>query len=253
MRQRLRSKLTYSNVVSTICLFIVLGGGAYAASQLPKNSVGTKQLKNKAVTGAKVKDNSLTGANINESSLGTVPKATSADTAGSAGKAADADKLGGVGASAYVKGADAVGGSALAGTYASPTLKPAEAIHQVGTAGNPAFEACKGATPFWVSPPSPTVERVYFYRDPYGMVHVGGSAKCAEPPENGHNFFTLPAGFRPANQLDFATDQSAGAGGTEVLGNGRVVFSGSGAVAETQVSLDGVDFRCAPSGVAGCP
>jgi hypothetical protein len=246
---RLRSKLTYANVVSTICLFIVLGGGAYAASQLPKNSVGTKQLKNKAVTGAKVKDGSLTGADIQASTLGTVPKATSADTAARAG---DADKLGGAAPSTYLKGSDAVGGSALAGTYASPTLRAAEASHLVGTASNPAFEACKGAT-IWQSPSSPTVERVYYYRDPYGTVHIGGSVKCAEIPENGHNVFTLPEGFRPSNQLNFGTDQSAGSGATQVLSNGRVVFSGVGATAEGRVSLDGVDFRCAPSGVAGCP
>jgi hypothetical protein len=51
----LRSKLTYANVISTICLFLLLGGGAaYAASQLAKNSVGTKQLKNGSVTAAKL-------------------------------------------------------------------------------------------------------------------------------------------------------------------------------------------------------
>ena len=38
----LRDKLTYANVISTLCLFILLGGGAYAASQLPKNSVGAE-------------------------------------------------------------------------------------------------------------------------------------------------------------------------------------------------------------------
>ena len=32
MLRRLRPRLTYSNVVATICLFVVLGGGAYAAS-----------------------------------------------------------------------------------------------------------------------------------------------------------------------------------------------------------------------------
>ncbi|HEY6730469.1 MAG TPA: collagen-like protein [Solirubrobacterales bacterium] len=54
MRTALRSKLTYSNVVSTLCLFIVLGGVAYAADQLAPNSVGTKQLKNGAVTLKKI-------------------------------------------------------------------------------------------------------------------------------------------------------------------------------------------------------
>jgi hypothetical protein len=53
--KRLRSKLTYANVISTLCLFLLLGGGAaYAANQLPKNSVGAKQLKKGAVTPAKL-------------------------------------------------------------------------------------------------------------------------------------------------------------------------------------------------------
>jgi hypothetical protein len=94
----MRPKLTYSNVVATICLFLLLGGGAaYAASHLGKNSVGTKQLKKNAVTAAKikknavitakikngavtapkVKDGTLTGQQINASTLGTVPSAAS--------------------------------------------------------------------------------------------------------------------------------------------------------------------------------
>jgi hypothetical protein len=52
---RLRGKLTYSNVISTICLFLLVGGGtAFAASQLGKESVGTNQLKKAAVTPAKL-------------------------------------------------------------------------------------------------------------------------------------------------------------------------------------------------------
>jgi hypothetical protein len=54
LRGTLRSHLTYSNVVSTICLFLLLGGVAYAASALAPNSVGTKQLKNGAVTLKKI-------------------------------------------------------------------------------------------------------------------------------------------------------------------------------------------------------
>jgi hypothetical protein len=52
---RLLGKLTYSNVVSTLCLVLLLGGGtAYAASHLGKGTVGTKQLKKAAVTPAKL-------------------------------------------------------------------------------------------------------------------------------------------------------------------------------------------------------
>lgn len=55
MLKRAGSKLTYANVVSTLCLFLVLGGtGAYAASQLAQNSVGSKQLKKGSVTLVKI-------------------------------------------------------------------------------------------------------------------------------------------------------------------------------------------------------
>ncbi len=63
--KRLRSKLTYSNVISTVCLFLLVGGGtAFAAGNLAKNSVGAKQLKSNAVTAAKIKDGAVDGAKI---------------------------------------------------------------------------------------------------------------------------------------------------------------------------------------------
>jgi hypothetical protein len=91
MDARFRPRITYANVTATIALFLVLGGGAYAAFSLPKNSVGTKQLKNGAVTtaklhnravkGSKVANKSLTGSQINSSTLGTVPNAKHATSA----------------------------------------------------------------------------------------------------------------------------------------------------------------------------
>ena len=41
---KLRSRLTYANAMSTIAVFVALGGGAYAVS-VPRNSVGPEQLK----------------------------------------------------------------------------------------------------------------------------------------------------------------------------------------------------------------
>lgn len=78
----LRDKLTYANVISTLCLFMLLGGIAYAAA-LPKNSVGTKQLKNNAVTGKKIKDRSI-GTNDLTPTAVTTLKGTKGD-AGPAG------------------------------------------------------------------------------------------------------------------------------------------------------------------------
>jgi hypothetical protein len=62
--KRLREKLSYANVMASVAVFLVLGGGAYAAAQLKKNSVGTAQLKNGAVTAAKVKNGSLLASNF---------------------------------------------------------------------------------------------------------------------------------------------------------------------------------------------
>lgn len=50
----MRPKLSFANVMVVVLTFIVLGGGAYAATQLPRNSVGTAQLKNEAVTKKKL-------------------------------------------------------------------------------------------------------------------------------------------------------------------------------------------------------
>src|SRR4051812_3384479 len=51
----MREHLTYANAVSTLCLFILLGGGAAAATKL----ITGKQVKNGSLTSADVKDHSL--------------------------------------------------------------------------------------------------------------------------------------------------------------------------------------------------
>jgi len=51
-------------LIAVLALVVALGGGAYAAAKLPKNSVGTKQLKSNAVTTAKVANGSLTAADF---------------------------------------------------------------------------------------------------------------------------------------------------------------------------------------------
>jgi hypothetical protein len=58
-----RSKLTYSNVIATMALFIALGGVAVAAG-LPKNSVGANQLKRGAVTAAKIRKQAVNSAKL---------------------------------------------------------------------------------------------------------------------------------------------------------------------------------------------
>lgn len=62
MKSRL-PKLSYSNVIATLALFIALGGAAVAAG-LPKNSVGATQLKRGAVTAAKLKKGAVTSGKL---------------------------------------------------------------------------------------------------------------------------------------------------------------------------------------------
>jgi hypothetical protein len=86
MRERLRSHLTYANVISTLCLFLLLGGGSAVAltgsNTVQSDDLGPgAQVKNpdvaaNAVGTNKVVDDSLTGTDIDESSLGQVPSST---------------------------------------------------------------------------------------------------------------------------------------------------------------------------------
>lgn len=63
MISKLRPKVTYSNVIATIALFIALGGAAVAAG-LPKHSVGPKQLKRGAVTPAALRRAAVTSPKL---------------------------------------------------------------------------------------------------------------------------------------------------------------------------------------------
>src|SRR3954469_16551129 len=55
----LRGRLTYANVMSTIGVFIALGGTSYAVTQLPRNSVGSSQIKRDAVRSPEIQNGSL--------------------------------------------------------------------------------------------------------------------------------------------------------------------------------------------------
>ncbi|GAB3242970.1 hypothetical protein [Nocardioides dilutus] len=65
----MRLRPTYANVVSTLALLLVVSGGAVAATQLPKHSVGNKQLKPSAVNSKKVKNATLKAADFKPGQL----------------------------------------------------------------------------------------------------------------------------------------------------------------------------------------
>ena len=50
-----------------IALFVALGGTSYAATQLPPNSVGTRQIRSGAITAKKVHNGAITSAKLSRS------------------------------------------------------------------------------------------------------------------------------------------------------------------------------------------
>ncbi len=218
--KNLRKRLTYANVMSTIAVFLVLGGATALAAGLAKNSVGSKQLKKNAVTAAKIKKNAVTtskikgdavtGAKVKESSLGTVPSASIASS-----------------------------------------LTPPEAVHLVGNPGEPSFEN-GGSNAGLEGLGGAHLNPVGFWKDHEGVVHLQGIAKVGKNGNGIVPYFTLPAGFRPAAgaiiiQAPAGENAAAIIGGTNTVlssGGGSIDLSGKVAGTEEELSaLDGITFR----------
>lgn len=126
-------------VVSSIALFVALGGTTYAATSLPRNSVGAKQLKKNAVISQKIKNRAVTAAKINTKGL-TVPNARHATSATSATSATNATHA--TSADSATTSADATNAANLGGHpasfYSAATLQSGQSESGVFGMGGPA-------------------------------------------------------------------------------------------------------------------
>jgi hypothetical protein len=77
VRKTLRQRLTYANVMSTLAVFIALGGSSYAAL-----TISGANIKNRSIPAKKLKRNVITGNEVRESRLGRVPRARTANRLG---------------------------------------------------------------------------------------------------------------------------------------------------------------------------
>jgi hypothetical protein len=240
---RFRRDPLIGNVLALVALFIALGGVAWAAAKIDSGDVKDNSLKSedlkdgKGVEGADVAPDSLSGAGIDESSLGQVPSAASADSA------TDADTLDG-------KDSGDFASSGSEGWHAANLLSStACAWHNYGNGQNDAG----------------------YFRDPAGVVHLRGLVyvtdevfgPCSLSSASQREFLTLPLGYRPEHNEALATISNNAPARINVLRQ-ATLNPNEGAVAvepgfpttvnaHVWVSIDGLSFRCGPSGQDGCP
>lgn len=224
MRSKFRSHLTYANMTATIAVFLALGGGV--AWALGTNSVRSKHIVNGQVKSVDAANNGLTGVDVNEATLGQVPNAANA---------ANANTLDGFNSTAF----------AQTGSEAWHELAPGD------------FNAC------WLNTAEPGRNTAGYYRDPSGVVHLKGHVNRQGTDGCGRVIFTLPAGYRPLGDENQVVSSAVRDSGVHGLATITIVRSNadpySGQVTSVETNsmdglfLDGITFRCAPSGTNGCP
>lgn len=211
----IRSRLTYSNVMATIAVFLALGLGT--AWALGANSVKSKHIVNGQVKDVDLGDGAVTAAKVGDDSLG-------------------------------------------AEQIDESSLFDDEDLRLVGAQGQPEFrdqgDECPWSNYDDQHPPAG------FFRDQLGFVHLQGFVKATSEGGGcsyalgGDSIFSLPQGYTPAKPSAFPVISNHHAGRVNVDPGGLVGVDPDMITVndiQTYVTLDGITFRCAPSGANGCP
>jgi hypothetical protein len=261
---RFRSRPNHATVVAYLALFVALGGTTYAATGgnfILGQSNSADAVTSLARTGANAGKGlqvSNTSTTTGATALGlNVASGHAPFTVNSGTKVANlnADELDGLNSTAFARN----------GSEAWHEVQPAESPE-------PAFNANNSCG--WRNFDPTGHSTAAFLRDRFGFVHLKGIVKAVEatqPPtvcDFGTNspdrrIFSLPAGYRPAKRSLFATITNNALGRVNVDGPAAGEGYGAGAVfvdspttvanAKVFLGLDGISFRCAPSGSNGCP
>lgn len=231
--QQLLSRLSYANVMSTLAVFLVLGGGAAVAAQaLAPNSVGPKLLQQEAVTRGKIRDSAVSSAKLAD---GSVTTGKLGDGAVTTGKLADGSVAGaklaaaGVGTDRLADGAvtaakiasGAIGTDKLAnGSVTASKLDPAALLQ-----GSHVVARIRSAGPIpWVNGSfdtlaNPTYTQAAGEDDQYiAQIQVSFSAACVQRRSATATLLMDPRGNN--------TEQIAGAVSVEDGGSGQVTLAG---------------------------
>ena len=256
---KLRSRITFANVVALLALFVALGGtgvadpAADAAANLGKSmkkalGLGKKANKkaNKALRTAKRAlaepgPRGPTGAAGPAGPRGKAGANGSPDTPSQVlGKVRQVDGPGSELDADSIDGAD--GSSLLRTDFADQPSWTA-----IGGSGAPGFQC--GWENYTQAGISLQHTKAAFYRDRFGTVHLKGLVKNGTCP----HIFTLPEGYRPMERQIFAAASNNTFARVDVNGYyysalnnwdpGRV-HAEPGTYNNAWVSLDGISFRC---------
>jgi hypothetical protein len=272
MLRRLRPRSVY-DVFAVLALFVALGGtsavalsgsntvfsddiandnfnsptegqGGLVASDLRAGSVAGSEVADGSLTGNDVFNNTIAGADITNGSL------TGADVFDNT-----------------IGGADVTNNSLTGSDVNEASLNlAAEPWHAVGAAGEPAFG--ETSTCRWQNFSNPNFNTAAFLRDRLGFVHLKGIVDAEDIGagpcgDSGGDpvIFHLPAGYRPAKREVHVTLTNSQLGRIAVDGPNLGLMAGAVSWEEPTtwpnaklwISLDGISFRCAPSGSDGCP
>jgi hypothetical protein len=153
---------------------------------------------------------------------------------------------------------DGGGSSYVVGSTAMPDVEPSESWRVVGAANEPPFtksstqQGCR-----WGNRDRSQRSAAAFSRDSDGVVHLRGQLVTRGSCASGSQLpaiFILPPGYRPRTAV-LAPSGRPGHPGfpITIASNGGVrprnYFSRGG---QTPASLNGISFRCGPSGQNGC-
>jgi hypothetical protein len=175
MLSRIRSRLTFANTMSLIAVFIALGGTGYAAVNLPRNSVGSRQIRNNAVTGGKVKNGSLEAGDFKAGDL----PAGRTGAAGPLGPIGPVGPMGATGATGATgaKGANGTNGAdGLDGMDGTPGADGAP-----GVVGTVTVQRTDVTLPAGPNPSTPGDLTSAFAGCPAGQKIIGGSVNGGDP------------------------------------------------------------------------
>jgi len=131
------------------------------------------------------------------------------------------------------------------GQVKAPDIIPSE-VHDLGLTvldtGGGGLIPCIGA---WFTP---LHHEAAYYRDPLGQVHLTGVISACGA---GNQVFTLPEGFRPAlSDVALPISDSYDGATLSVRQDGTVSVQGH--IETDELPLNGLSFRCGPSGQNGC-